>query len=63
MVEQDRYCVDVLTQISAVSRALQGLALIMLEDHMRHCLADSDPEEMEARLEEASDAIARLVHS
>jgi CsoR family transcriptional regulator, copper-sensing transcriptional repressor len=63
MVEQDRYCIDVLTQISAVSRALQGLALTLLEDHLRHCLADSAPEVTEARLKEASDAIARLVHS
>ena len=63
MVEQDRYCIDVLTQISAVSRALQGLALTLLEDHMRHCLAGSAPEVTEARLKEASDAIARLVHS
>ena len=65
MVEQDRYCIDVLTQISAVSRALQALALALalLEDHMRHCLADSAPEVTEARLREASEAIARLVHS
>ncbi len=63
MVEQDRYCIDVLTQISAVSRALQGLALILLEDHLRHCLAESAPEVIEARLKEASEAIARLVHS
>jgi DNA-binding FrmR family transcriptional regulator len=63
MVEQDRYCIDVLTQISAVSRALQSLALILLEEHLRHCLADSPPEVTEARLKEASDAIARLVRS
>ena len=63
MVEQDRYCVDVLTQISAVSRALQGLALILLEDHMRGCLTDTAPGVDETRLQEASAAIALLVHS
>jgi DNA-binding FrmR family transcriptional regulator len=63
MVEQDRYCIDVLTQISAASRALQGVALILLEDHMRHCLLSSGPGVSEAKLQEASEAIARLVHS
>jgi DNA-binding FrmR family transcriptional regulator len=63
MVEQDRYCIDVLTQISAASRALQGVALTLLEDHMRHCLLSSGPGVSEAKLQEASEAIARLVHS
>lgn len=63
MVEQDRYCIDVLTQISAASRALQGVALTLLEDHMRHCLLSSAPGVSEAKLQEASEAIARLVHS
>jgi DNA-binding FrmR family transcriptional regulator len=66
MVEQDTYCIDVLTQVSAASRALQGVALVLLDQHMRHCLAEAarigGPVE-EARIKEASDAIARLVRS
>ncbi|MSV84109.1 MAG: metal-sensing transcriptional repressor, partial [Actinobacteria bacterium] len=41
MVEDDSYCIDVLTQISAATRALQGVALALLEDHLRHCVADA----------------------
>lgn len=66
MIEQDTYCIDVLTQVSAASRALQSVALALLEDHMSHCLVDAaraggDHEEI--KLKEASDAIARLVRS
>lgn len=66
MVDEDEYCIDVLTQISAVTRALQGVALGLLDDHMRHCVADaadrggSDAEE---KLAEASAAVRRLVRS
>ncbi|RPF28248.1 DNA-binding FrmR family transcriptional regulator [Georgenia muralis] len=66
MVEQDTYCIDVLTQVSAASRALQGVALVLLEQHMRHCLAEAariGGSVEEARIKEASDAIARLVRS
>lgn len=65
MVEQDKYCIDVLTQVSAVTRALQCVALALLEDHMRHCLgpAGAGGAEHDAKLKEASAAIARLVRS
>jgi DNA-binding FrmR family transcriptional regulator len=64
MVEQDTYCIDILTQISAATRALQAVALGLLEDHLGHCLVEAgrsgDPT---AKVKEASDAIARLVRS
>jgi len=63
MVDEDRYCVDVLTQIGAVTRALQEVALGLLDDHARNCLltaARSDPEEAEARLDELALAMRRL---
>lgn len=66
MLEQDEYCIDTLTQISAASGALQGVALALLEDHMRHCLAEAvriGGVVEEAKIKEASDAIARLVRS
>ena len=66
MVDEDRYCIDILTQVSAASRALQSLALALLEDHLEHCFtgqADQEPEDRETKLREASDAIARLVRS
>lgn len=66
MVEDDRYCVDVLQQISAVTRALQGVALHLLDDHLSHCVAravEKGGEEKDAKLREASAAIARLVKS
>ncbi|RYV49689.1 metal-sensitive transcriptional regulator [Pengzhenrongella frigida] len=66
MVEQDTYCIDVLTQVAAASRALQAMALGLLEEHMSHCLvaaARAGGDEQEAKLKEASAAIARLVRS
>jgi DNA-binding FrmR family transcriptional regulator len=66
MIEDDRYCVDVLQQISAVTRALQGVALSLLDDHLSHCVAhavEAGGEEKDAKLAEASAAIARLVKS
>ena len=66
MVEQDKYCIDVLTQVSAVTKALQAVALGLLDEHMSHCLVDAvaaGGEEQEQKLKEASDAIARLVRS
>ncbi len=66
MIEQDTYCIDVLTQLSAASNALQRVALAQLEDHMAHCLVDAaraGGEEQEAKLKEATNAIARLVRS
>ena len=63
MVEEDRACIDVLTQIAAASRALQGVALALLEDHIRHCLVDGDTEQQDVLVREACDAVARLVRS
>ena len=66
MVETDRYCIDVLTQISAATRALQGVALGMLDDHLRHCVAEAvsaGGDEAEQKLTEAQAAIERLVKS
>ncbi|MER5324675.1 metal-sensitive transcriptional regulator [Streptosporangium roseum] len=66
MVEEDKYCIDILTQVSATNRALQSFALALLEEHMAHCLADAAARggpEAEAKIKEASDAIARLVRS
>ncbi|MEU7986512.1 metal-sensitive transcriptional regulator [Streptosporangium canum] len=66
MVEEDKYCIDILTQVSAANRALQSFALALLEEHLAHCLADATAKggpEAEAKVKEASDAIARLVRS
>jgi DNA-binding FrmR family transcriptional regulator len=66
MVENDTYCIDVLTQVSAATKALQAVALELLEDHLSHCVADATRvggPEAEAKVREASDAIARLVRS
>jgi len=62
MVEEDIYCIDVLTQISAATKALQAVSLGLLEDHMSHAPAAA-AEEGTAKIREASDAIARLVRS
>ncbi len=66
MVDEDVYCIDVLTQISAATKALQAVALGLVEDHIGHCVlhaAASSPEEGQAKVREAADAIARLVRS
>ena len=67
MVEEDRYCIDVLTQISAVSTALDSVALKILEDHVGHCvsgaLASGDPEEAAAKTEELLAAVQRFSRS
>ncbi len=66
MVEQDKYCIDVLTQVSAATKALQAVALALLDEHLSHCLVhavEAGGEEKDAKLREASDAIARLVRS
>jgi DNA-binding FrmR family transcriptional regulator len=66
MIEDDRYCIDVLQQISAATRALQGVALHLLDEHMAHCVVNAvkaGGKEKEAKLREASAAIARLVKS
>jgi len=66
MVEEDRYCIEVLDQVSAATRALQAVALTLVDDHLSHCVADAlavGGEEATAKVGEASAAIARLVRS
>ncbi len=66
MVEEEQYCIDILTQVSAMTKALQSVALGLLDDHVSHCVVDAVREGgavREATLREASDAIARLVRS
>ena len=66
MVEEDKYCIDILTQISAITKALQSVGLGLLEEHLGHCVVDAAStggSEAELKLKEASDAIARLVRS
>jgi DNA-binding FrmR family transcriptional regulator len=66
MVDEDTYCIDVLTQVSAATRALQSFALELLNEHMAGCVVDAaraGDEQAAAKVREASDAIARLVRS
>lgn len=66
MVDEDEYCIDVLTQISAVTKALQSVALGLMDDHLHHCVADAvhgGCEDADDKLAEASAAIRRLVRS
>ncbi|MEI2714188.1 MAG: metal-sensitive transcriptional regulator [Nocardioides sp.] len=63
MVEDDKYCIDVLTQISAMTKALQAVSLMLLDDHLDHCVRNADADDLDAKLKEASAAIARLVKS
>jgi len=64
MVESDTYCIDVLTQVSAATRALEGVALLLLEDHLSHCVADAARRggpEADEKMHEAITAVGRLV--
>ncbi len=66
MVDEDKYCIDILTQVSAATKALQAVAIGLLEDHLSHCVAEAIAEggdSATAKISEASDAIARLVRS
>ena len=66
MVEEDKYCIDILTQVSAATKALQAVALGLLEEHLSHCVSQALTEGCEGaaeKVKEASDAIARLVRS
>lgn len=66
MVEEEKYCIDILTQVSAMTKALQAVAMGLLEDHISHCVVDAAVQggpEAEAKIKEATDAIARLVRS
>jgi DNA-binding FrmR family transcriptional regulator len=61
MVEEERYCIDVLTQISAIQHALDAVALGLLDDHVRHCVIGGPAQEQEARTKELMAAVGRLV--
>ncbi len=66
MIEEEKYCIDVLTQISAMTKALQSVALGLLDEHMSHCVvraAAAGGDEADQKIKEASEAIARLVRS
>ena len=64
LVDEDTYCIDVLTQISAVTKALKSVAVGLLDEHVRHCVRDAaadDPQRADAMIEDAVRAIERLV--
>src|SRR5690606_69257 len=66
MIDEDEYCIDILTQVGAATRALQAVSLGLIEDHLRHCLAEAVAEGGEVadeKIREANEAIARLVRS
>ena len=66
MVDTDEYCIDVLTQVAAVTRALQSVALGLLEDHLSHCVSEAVARggpEGQAKVKEAAEAVSRLVKS
>ena len=66
MIEEDAYCIDVLTQVSAATRALQSVAVALLDEHMHHCVSDAvakGGDEADRLVTEASRAIERLVRS
>jgi len=66
MVEEDKYCIDILTQVSAMTKALQSVAIGLLEDHLGHCVTQAIAEGGDTaseKVREASEAIARLVRS
>ncbi|MFF1764126.1 metal-sensitive transcriptional regulator [Streptomyces sp. NPDC058249] len=66
MVDEDVYCIDILTQVSASTKALQSFALQLLEEHLRHCVADAalkGGDEIDAKVEEATKAIGRLLRT
>ena len=66
MVDEEQYCIDILTQISAITSALQNVALGLMDDHLKHCVADAvagGGDAADEKIAEASAAIARLVRS
>ena len=66
MVEDEKYCIDILTQVSAMTKALQAVSLGLLEEHLSHCVVDAaraGGREAEEKVREATEAIARLVRS
>ena len=67
MVEEDRYCIDILTQISAVTTALESLAFRILDDHVKHCVSDAlasgDPDSARVKSQELLDAVHRFARA
>ncbi|MGI8306810.1 metal-sensitive transcriptional regulator [Saccharopolyspora hattusasensis] len=66
MIEEDKYCIEILTQISAATRGLQAVSLRLLDEHLKHCVAEALSEggkNADEKVREASEAIARLVKS
>jgi len=66
MIDDEKYCIDILTQISALTSALNSVAVGLLDDHLKHCVADAarlGGAEADAKIAEATAAIARLVRS
>ena len=68
MIDEDTYCIDVLTQVSAATKALRAVAMGLLDEHVRHCVRNAaadggDPERIDAMVTEATDAIDRLLRS
>ncbi|HLR83420.1 MAG TPA: metal-sensitive transcriptional regulator [Nocardioidaceae bacterium] len=66
MVEEETYCIDILTQVSAMTKALQSVSLGLLDEHLNHCVRDAAAAggpDADEKIQEASDAIARLVRS
>ena len=66
MVEDEQYCIDILTQVSAMTKALQAVSLGLLEEHLSHCVVEAARQgdaEAQVKITEATDAIARLVKS
>ena len=61
MIDEDVYCIDVLTQVAAATKALQSVALGLLDQHVRHCVANADAGDTEKMVTEATRAIERLV--
>ncbi|WP_410660445.1 metal-sensitive transcriptional regulator [Amycolatopsis sp. lyj-112] len=66
MVEEDKYCIDILTQVSAATKALQSVSLGLMDEHLRHCVSDAIAKggtDAGEKIQEASEVIARLVRS
>lgn len=63
LVDDDTYCIDVLTQIAATTKALQGVAVTLLDEHVRHCVAHAAAGESDAMVTEATAAIKRLLRT
>ena len=61
MVDEERYCIDVLTQIGAIQAALDKVALGLLDDHAHHCVMGADPDSRDEKTEELMSAVGRLM--